>query len=340
MEVREIKEYIFENGKVENVLEELGMHHIKWHNGGEYITCGMPDGDNPISTTIYNDSYLGVIAYTRDIKDAYGVSDIISLITFVRQCFFTESISWLCELFGLDYYSEPQEVDESLSYMKMVQKQTQTQRAEDLSILKPISETVLSSYLNWNNTEFLKDNIGYATQEEFELGIDIFSHRVTIPIRDELGRLVGVKGRRVWDVVDDYNPKYIYLHQCAKSKLLYGLYKTLPYIKKTNEIIICESEKGVMQLWEYGFKNAVGVGGHSLSNWQVTLIAQSGANKVIIAYDKDITEEEVIKEGKKLSPFKQVEYILDTNNILDEKESPMDDSMKWQELYKTRKILL
>ena len=177
-------------------------------------------------------------------------------------------------------------------------------------------------------------------KRNFGLGIDVISHRVTIPIRDELGRLVGVKGRRVWDVVDDFNPKYIYLHQCSKSRLLYGLYKTLPYIKEQNEIIVCESEKGVMQLWSYGFKNAVGVGGHSLSDWQITLIAQTGANKVIIAYDKDITEEEVRKEGNKLSPYKKVEYILDTNNILDEKESPMDNPEKWKELYRTRKILL
>lgn len=177
-------------------------------------------------------------------------------------------------------------------------------------------------------------------RQNFGLGVDVFSHRITIPIRDELGRLVGVKGRRVWDVVDDYNPKYIYLYQCAKSKILYGLYKTLPYIREQNEVIVCESEKGVMQLWDMGFKNAVGVGGHSLSDWQVTLIAQSGANRIIIAYDKDITEEEVLKEGQKLSPFRQVEYILDTNNILNEKESPMDNPEKWRILYDNRKILL
>lgn len=340
MEARTIKEYIFDNGKIEEVLEKLEMHHIKWHNGDEYITCGMPDGDNPASTTIYNDSFLGVVAYTRDIKDAYGISDIISLVTFVRKCFFTESINWLCEIFGLDYYAEEQSIDLSLTFEKRIQSLIKVKRSEDLSILKPINEEILKGYLDWNNTEFLKDNISYDTQTEFGLGIDVFSHRITIPIRDELGRLVGVKGRRVWDVVDEYNPKYIYLHQCAKSKLLYGLYKTLPYIKENNEIIICESEKGVMQLWEYGFKNAVGVGGHSLSDWQITLIAQTGADTVIIAYDKDITKEEIEKEGMKISPFRQVEYILDTENILDEKESPMDNPDKWEKLYKNRKILL
>ena len=77
-----------------------------------------------------------------------------------------------------------------------------------------------------NPTEFFyDDNISYETQAEFEIGLDVHSHRITIPIRDEFGRLVGIKGRRVWDVVDEYNPKYIYLHNCEKSKILYGLYK-------------------------------------------------------------------------------------------------------------------
>ena len=177
-------------------------------------------------------------------------------------------------------------------------------------------------------------------KRNFGLGIDVFSHRVTIPIRDELGRLVGVKGRRVWDIIDEYNPKYIYLHQCAKSKILYGLYKTLPYIKETNEIIVCESEKGVMQLWDMGNKNAVGVGGHCLSDWQITLIAQTGADKVIIAYDKDVSIDDIMKEVKKIAPFRTTEYIIDTENILDEKESPMDNPEKWIKLYNSRKILL
>lgn len=114
----------------------------------------------------------------------------------------------------------------------------------------------------------------------------------------------------------------------------------MPHIKETNEIIICESEKGVMQLWDMGFKNAVGIGGHSLSDWQITLIAQTGASKVIIAYDKDVPIEEITKEAKKIAPFRAVEYILDTENILEEKESPMDNPDKWIKLYNSRKILL
>lgn len=341
MDAQTIKEYIFSNNKIEIVLENLGMHHIQWHNRNEYITCGMPDGDNPSSTVIYCDnSFFMVKAYTRDIVDPYGISDIISLVSFIKKTIFTQSINWLCELFGLDYYVENISDDPTLGYFKTFDAFMKPKSSLEVQ-LKPIPEETLKAYLPWDNTIFYEDHIDWETQAEFELGLDVFSHRITIPIRDEMGRLVGVKGRRAWDVVDEWNPKYIYLHQCAKSRICYGLYKTLPYIRERNEIIVCESEKGVMQLWSYGYRNCVAVGGHSISQQQQDLIIQSGAATIIIAFDKDVDEETVRKEAENLSLYRRVEYILDFNNILNEKESPMDNPNKWIDLYeKNRKLYI
>lgn len=339
MDAQTIKEYIFSNNKIEIVLENLGMHHIQWHNRNEYITCGMPDGDNPSSTVVYCDnSFFMVKAYTRDIVDPYGISDIISLVSFINKTIFTQSINWLCELFGLDYYVESISDDPTLGYFKTFDLLMKPKASLEVQ-LKPIPEETLKAYLPWDNTIFYKDHIDWETQAEFELGLDVFSHRITIPIRDEMGRLVGVKGRRAWDVVDEWNPKYIYLHQCAKSRICYGLYKTLPYIREKNEIIVCESEKGVMQLWSYGYRNCVAVGGHSISQQQQDLIIQSGAATIIIAFDKDVDEETVRKEVENLSLYRRVEYILDFNNILEEKESPMDNPNKWIDLYERNRKL-
>ena len=339
MDAQVIKDYIFSNEKVETVLEELGMHHIQWHNGKSYITCGMPDGDNPSSTVVYCDSnFLQVKAYTRDIVDPYGISDIISLVSFVNKMIFSQSINWLCELFGLDYYSNESLNDFAIDYMKFLNKMGSDKSITEIP-LKPIPEDCLNAYLPYDNTIFLNDNISHEAQAEFEIGFDLFSDRITIPIRDEMGRLVGVKGRLAWIEPDSYNPKYIYLRQCAKSRICYGLYKTLPYIKEKNTIIVCESEKGVMQLWSYGYRNCIGVGGHSISQQQQELIVQSGAATVIIAFDKDVDEDTVRKEAEKLSLYTKVEYILDFGNILDEKESPMDNPNKWIELYENYRKL-
>ena len=279
-----------------------------------------------------------VKAYTRDIVDPYGISDIISLVSFINKTIFTQSINWLCELFGLDYYVESISDDPTLGYFKTFDLLMKPKASLEVQ-LKPIPEETLKAYLPWDNTIFYEDHIDWETQAEFELGLDVFSHRITIPIRDEMGRLVGVKGRRAWDVVDEWNPKYIYLHQCAKSRICYGLYKTLPYIREKNEIIVCESEKGVMQLWSYGYRNCVAVGGHSISQQQQDLIIQSGAATIIIAFDKDVDEETVRKEVENLSLYRRVEYILDFNNILEEKESPMDNPNKWIDLYERNRKL-
>ena len=341
MDAQTIKEYIYSNNKMETVLENLGMHHIQWHNRNEYITCGMPDGDNPSSTVVYCDnSFLMVKAYTRDIVDPYGISDIISLVSFIKKTIFTQSINWLCELFGLDYYVESISDDPTLGYFKTFDALMKPKTSLEIQ-LKPIPEETLKAYLPWDNTIFYEDHIEWETQAEFELGLDVFSHRITIPIRDETGRLIGVKGRRAWDIVDENNPKYKYLKECEKSKILYGLSKTLPYIQEKGEVIVCEAEKGVMQLWSYGYRNCVAVGGHSISQQQQDLIIQSGAATIIIAFDKDVDEETVRKEAENLSLYRRVEYILDFDNILDEKESPMDNPNKWIDLYeKNRKLYI
>lgn len=360
MDVREIKEYIYENNKLELVLTELGMHHIKWHDNNSYITCGMPDGDNPQSTTVYNNSTLNVVAYTRDIVDAYGVSDIISLVCFIKDMFFSYAVKWLCGLVGLDYYFKPKPKDKLLLQLQNIFSIIKKSESAEPP-LEPIDEQILLPYKRYSFQQFIDDNISDQTQYDFELGLDLSTstyygacngfpqHRITIPIRDENGTLVGLKGRILknvdWNgkIVDEerneLEPKYIYLYPCAKSQILYGLYKTYPYIKEKKEVIICESEKGVMQLWTYGFKNAIAIGGHHLSKEQKDKIIRLGVS-IVFAYDKDVEENEVVKECKSVAPFcTNVYYIIDKNNILGEKESPMDVPRKWERLYENNKYI-
>ena len=106
---------------------------------------------------------------------------------------------------------------------------------EIINYLWNLVDRVVNEHEDNNNAKgdvldkiFKDDNIGYETQLEFEIMYDLASDRITIPIRDELGTLVGVKGRSI--VNDPDVDKYIYLEPCAKTKVLYGLYKTLPYI--------------------------------------------------------------------------------------------------------------
>ena len=333
-----MKTYIYENNHLEKILNELGMHHINWHNSKAYITCGMPDGDNPSSTIVYNNEHLNVVAYTRNIKDQYDKSDILSLVCFIRKCYFSHSIKWFCDILGLDYYFSPDEdLPESIKWTKQLLKMQQYTDDEDTELLKPIDEMILSYYTQRPIYQWITDEgISYESQSVFEIGFDLRSERITIPIRDEISNLVGVKGRLYKQAASDQVPKYMYLEKCSKTHILYGLHETIDFIKESGFVIVCESEKGVMQLWSQGYKNAVSIGGHSFSKTQIEKVTRLNV-AVVVAFDKDIVESEVLNECKKFLDCVEVYYIIDKDGILNEKESPMDDGDKFQKLMENNK---
>lgn len=345
MDAYSLKEYIIINDKIEYVLEELGCHNIKL-KVNEYYSCSFPNGDNKKGMLVYVDN-LYVHSQTKNIKDKYGNSDIITLTCYIKDMYFTNALKWLSDILGLDYYNDEQdEVPQSLLLTKMLMDMNEGIEENNEGKLKPISENILSYYKNYVNDLFYNDGVNYATQKEFEIGFDLQTLRYTIPIRDELGTLVGVKGR--YYKKDDSEEKYIYLEPCSKSKILFGLHKTMKYIKEKNEVIIVESEKSVLVLWSKGIKNVVAIGGHDLSKKQVEKITRLGVSEVILCYDEDvnrlengkINKKDYLKESNKFIEQIKVSAMVDINKeILLDKESPCDDMDKFYKMYEDRKVL-
>lgn len=343
MNAVELKRYIYENNKIPLILETLDCHHIKSHNES-YYSCGMPDGDNPKSTIIYNDEYIGVSAYTRNIKDKYGNSDLISLVSFInKEENFSKNLKWICDCIGLDYYSdEIDDIPDSIKWTRWMMKVANDELEDEKEYLKPIPEIILTYYKPYLSKMFYEDDIPYEIQQEFEIGYDLATHRITIPIRDELGTLVGVKGRSMFDHQGD---KYIYLEPCAKSHILYGLYNNYDDIKKYNQVIVVESEKSVMKLMGYGIFNVVAIGGHQLSKTQVEKLTRLNVDEIVICYDEDVcrlengkvSKKEYMEEVNKFIPQQNISIMVDINGtILDKKESPADNREKFIQLYESR----
>ena len=86
-----------------------------------------------------------------------------------------------------------------------------------------------------------------------------------------------------------------------------------------------ESEKSVMKMWDFGVKNAVAIGGHCFSKRQVELLGRVGAVEIIICFDKDVLIEDLEKESNK---FLKSSFIFDKNNLLKEKDSPIDNGLE------------
>ena len=330
MDIRDLKEEILNRELISDILSEIGCRHII--DRGEYFSCGNRDGDNPRAIVVYKNDYIGCINYTRQITKNGRSADIFDLIAYAEDCSFAEAMKFVCNLAGLDYYGESQELPESLQIIKLLKEMSIGEDEEDNSPVKPISETILSYYLPYGNKMFEDDNISLEVQQEFEIGFDPNSGYITIPIRDSLGTLCGVKGRYFGEP-DERHTKYTYIEKCNKGRILYGHWQNREYIKNSKNLFILESEKAVQQLATMGYRNVVSTGGKTISRYQIELITRTGCTP-ILALDKDVEEDELKDIVNLFMDGITVYAIIDKDNILDDKESPSDNPTKWQHLIK------
>lgn len=328
MRVDEIKEYLLNNDLVESVLSALGCGYVKNH--GNYISTANPSGDNKQAIVIYLNENLTCVNYTRTIAKDKRSTDIFDLVMFCEDCTFPESLKWVCETVGLDYYQEAEDIPESLQILKMLKQMSSDDSNEIRETLKPIPEQVLNYYLPYGNILFEQDGISLEVQKEFLVGYDPQSNRITIPIRNPIGDLCGVKGR-LFGEPDEYNPKYLYIMPVAKSEILYGLYENKEYIRNSNTLLIFEAEKSVQQCATNGIRNCVALGGKTISKTQAELIIRTGCTP-IIALDKGIDIEEIYNVASIFPDNIPVQYIYDADDILLDKQSPSDDFKSLQHL--------
>lgn len=330
MKSSDLKEYIIDNNCIDTILEDLGCDYIAKHSG--YYTCSNPDGNNRNAVTVYENENLTVLNYTRSITKNKHSADIFDLIAFYKDCSFPEALRYVHNLLGLDYYAEREELCESLQILRMLKDMCSGDETEDSEPVQPIPEEILSYYLPYPNKMFEDDGIDLETQQEWNIGYDPLSNRITIPIRSPIGDLCGVKGR-LFGTADEYNPKYLYIEKTVKSKLLYGLYENREHIKNSKYLFITEAEKGVMKLASMGIRNAVSTMGKTISKHQVELITRTGCIP-ILSYDKDVQEDELKDIASMFMDGISVYAIIDTIGVLNEKESPMDRKEAWRILSK------
>ena len=89
-----------------------------------------------------------------------------------------------------------------------------------------------------------------------------------------------------------------------------------------------------MQLYTHGIKNCVATSKKRISEEQAIELNKLN-KKIILAYDNDVTEEEIRVECRKLKG--QVYYIKDKWDLLDKKDSPIDKGIEvWNFLYQNK----
>ena len=117
------------------------------------------------------------------------------------------------------------------------------------------------------------------------------------------------------------------MEPCARAKLLYGLNLTINSIRRNKLCYVVEAEKGVQQLWSYGYSNSVATSGKKISNTQIEKLTRLCVDLVFL-FDKDVGREELDEIANRFIDGVNIYAAIDKQGILLEKESPTDNLEK------------
>ena len=167
------------------------------------------------------------------------------------------------------------------------------------------------------------EGISREALDTFQVYYDSFSNRLVYPIRDIGGNIVNIGGRILdpeWK--EKGMRKYTYLSGWGEMSVIYGLFENMEEILKKKEIIIFEGCKSVLLARSWGIRNTGALLTSHLNPAQMKLLAKLGV-RVVFALDKEVN----IKKDHNINKLKQyvnVEYVWDKDNLLEEKDAPVD----------------
>ena len=203
-----------------------------------------------------------------------------------------------------------------------------------------INPTILKIFVFYPTIEWLKDGISEDAMRDYNILYSIGQNKIIIPHYDINGNLIGIRGRSLSEedlTLGKYMPVLIegrlYSHPLGYN--LYGLNKVKENIKRMKIAIVAESEKAALQYQTmFGKENNVCVAacGSSFHLYQLDLLMRAGAEKVLIAFDKE--GENWKEQDKYYNKLKDIcerykakcnmGFIYDFKNLLKLKESPFD----------------
>lgn len=181
----------------------------------------------------------------------------------------------------------------------------------------PANWRTLSDYFIKNAKWDLAVKAGVC-KENGEKNHDMFYNRIMIPIHNEKGQCVSFSGR-IWTKEQKERDEAKYVNGPAtgiyeKDKTLFGLNKTVSFIKQEDEGILLEGNLDVVMAWQNGIKNTVASCGTAVSKEHAELLLKKTKN-IVLAGDND-------KAGVK-SIMKSVDLFLELGaNKLDVLEWP------------------
>ena len=338
MLITELKQYIFNNDKTSFVLEQLGCHDIKFHPIKNYTTASNPDGDNKSAVLVYNNEYLTVQNFTRDLKSIDAFPDIITLVRFYKHLDFRGALKWLHSILGLKFTNTYKVDSDTTRDVLDIFKSTKRYKKDSIEY-KILNEDLLLDFYPYIHKEFAKEGILQPTIDKFQLGYSYEARGTIIPIRYWLdGSLIGIVRRTSVENYEELDiPKYFPIKPYMKSGNIYGLWENYKYIQEKGYCVVFEGQKSVLKRDTMLDYTATAVCGHDISEEQVKILAGLNLQEIIIAFDKDVMQHELRSQCEKVYGIRNVSYIYDKDDLLQDKDAPIDQGNEiYQYLFNNR----
>ncbi len=133
----------------------------------------------------------------------------------------------------------------------------------------------------------------------FSRGHDFFQDRITFPILDAVGHVIGFSARKYKE--ETFGGKYVNSSETClfkKSHVLFGLSYSRARIAKEHRALIVEGQIDALRLIQEGFDFTVASQGTAFTDYQGEVLYKLGIKKVLLAFDSDKAgQEATIKVG-------------------------------------------
>lgn len=317
---------VYEEEKVELILEALGCQNINFEQGGRLIVATRPCGNNKRSVQVKNIDTLNSCIRSQGVQGS-----LYDVVMFLNNSDIKSAYDFIMGICG---YTEDTEFKQSpLQWME--RRRRQREYNERANILEPIDEKILNQYIYGSINQFLLDGIPLDILLEYGVGYCTMERRITIPIYSIYGELVGIKGRKTDD--DDDMPKFFFLYPCDQSRTLFNYHRAKYDCILDGEVKLFEAEKSTMQCKAFGVLNTMAIGSSGVSPRQLELLLELECD-IVLCYDEGSKYDIILPIYVDFFKGKRKVYVLyNVDNILTSKQSPSDAGINvFEYLYERR----
>jgi hypothetical protein len=335
-----IKELITDN-IIKEIMEQYGAHLYSENNSVIIFPtiCHNHSAEQASPKLYYYKNSKMFYCFTECSK-SYDIFDLLVTIEHLRgnkQYTFFDALYYLSEKLNVHegFFDEQKE--------NVYQSKKDYYRKKNNNIPYHIYEKNTMNFFDFYLPyEWAKDGLTLEELKKYNVRYYSSENQVIIPHYSIYEDLVGIRIRALNEediLKGKYRPlkleNIIYSHPL--SQFCYGLWINKNNIQKTQKAIIFESEKSVILAEQLEYNNTVACCGSNISKVQIMQLVNCGAKEIVIAFDKEFTKEnkkqeqyynKLYKLAEKYKLYCNMSFIFDFNNILKEKQSPIDNNIE------------